>query len=72
MEGAADWGDEPGGAVGLHAEYFQQALIGPFIPHLCRMGPDRGMIGYTGLAWTAAGGCAGLAAVRIGVTSEEG
>lgn len=35
---------------GLRAEYFQQALIGPFIPHLCKMSLDRGMIGYTGLA----------------------
>lgn len=34
----------------LCAEYFQQALIGPFIPHLFRMGLDRGMMGYTGLA----------------------
>lgn len=30
------------------------------------------MISYTGLACVEAGGHAGLAAVRIGVTSEEG
>lgn len=36
------------------------------------MSLDSGMISYTGLACVEAGGRAGLAAVRIGVTSEEG
>lgn len=39
--GAADQG-------GVHAEYFQEALIGPFISHLCKPVLEQVVIGPTG------------------------
>lgn len=50
----------------LYTECFQQTLIGPFIPTCRQNEPGQGY------DWAETGGCAGPAAVRIEVTSEEG